>query len=738
MVHNAHDSTPPEDRLDRRVRGVRLPGPSADLLGRCLGTIPTDGSLNHAASWLQGEESPGARIALVHPAETGIPEFTGDRNVLPIDTSAAGSRRSNRGYSWLAPIGAVAASALVAAVVGLNMMGPARENIAVKPVAPVAVPSQVGSQPASEVRPAPSPASTAVAVQPVVKPGLKVVERKPLSGAELAAAQMDAGEFGPAFATIKSLPPSDVRDHLLAQMAGNQNNLGQMAQAMRAAGLMGSGGPAQSGVQNPIVQAPLGGGGIGGASGGGPQVDFQSLIDLVRSSTTPRDSWDDQGGPGTIAPFRQGVFVDAAGVLHRQLDVNDANGLAQLRQQGVIDLRSPNDEVRTPSPLRKVSLTRLERMVQERALKGLPPTNDMAVLAGLQRIEYVFIYPETGDLCVAGPAGDWKTDAEGRQVSVEGNRPVVLLDDLVSVLRFTKAHPGESFGCTIDPRRENLAAAQNYINEQGQRPLPAGEAARKRYVEGLREKMGKQDVSILGPFDATTHAAAVLVEADYRMKLVGVGLEDGGPGLPSTFDMLKIKRGDKAPDLGIFRLWFTMNYDAVEASNDLASFHLRGQAVQVQTEDGVIGANGQKVFLGKASALHQEFAHNFTKEFENLALRYPVYGQLRNVFDAALVSALIHSGDLAAKVGWEMSYFGNPELFPVERRPAPAAVDTVVNYKVYNESLFVTQVSGGVDCNPWQLAKREKLEIDSLGRVGSEHDRAAPNAKVSEDQWWWD
>ena len=32
----------------------------------------------------------------------------------------------------------------------------------------------------------------------------------------------------------------------------------------------------------------------------------------------------------------------------------------------------------------------------------------MAVLAGLQRIQYVLVYPETGDLVIAGPAGNWR------------------------------------------------------------------------------------------------------------------------------------------------------------------------------------------------------------------------------------------------------------------------------------------------------------------------------------------
>jgi hypothetical protein len=59
------------------------------------------------------------------------------------------------------------------------------------------------------------------------------------------------------------------------------------------------------------------------------------------------------------------------------------------------------------SALRKVSLTRLERELQIRAARGLPADEELQALAGLQRIQYVFVYPESGDVVLAGPAGDW-------------------------------------------------------------------------------------------------------------------------------------------------------------------------------------------------------------------------------------------------------------------------------------------------------------------------------------------
>ena len=39
---------------------------------------------------------------------------------------------------------------------------------------------------------------------------------------------------------------------------------------------------------------------------------------------------------------------------------------------------------------------------------GRRPDDEMLNLAGLERIKYVLVYPETGDLVLAGPAGPWR------------------------------------------------------------------------------------------------------------------------------------------------------------------------------------------------------------------------------------------------------------------------------------------------------------------------------------------
>ena len=55
----------------------------------------------------------------------------------------------------------------------------------------------------------------------------------------------------------------------------------------------------------------------------------------------------------------------------------------------------------------------------------------MRHLAGLLRVRYVFYYPESKDIVLAGPAEGWVAHVSGRVVGITSGRPVSLqLQDL--------------------------------------------------------------------------------------------------------------------------------------------------------------------------------------------------------------------------------------------------------------------------------------------------------------------
>ena len=141
----------------------------------------------------------------------------------------------------------------------------------------------------------------------------------------------------------------------------------------------------------------------------------------------------------------------------------------------------------------------------------------MRYLAGMQRVQYVFVFPEQQDIVLAGPGEGWKMNDEGEIVGVTTNRPVMLLDDLLVALRSIEAAQQSGISCSIDPRKEGLVKLQALLQNRpvlGDDPSPM--------IAAIEEALGPQTITVAG-VPETTHFARVLVAADYRMKRLGDG-----------------------------------------------------------------------------------------------------------------------------------------------------------------------------------------------------------------------
>ena len=540
-----------------------------------------------------------------------------------------------------------------------------------------------------------------------------------------------AGEFSPAIALAKSAGTLAERDTLLAWIAYQQYRAGARDAALTTT----------SEIDNETLRAQPykdlhGAAKQADARGGGSQADFESLIELITSTVRPT-SWDTVGGPGSIKGFEGGVHVDADGLLKR-LAKDERHMLPQLG--GLDDLKnaaqhsSGNTDARRRSSLRKVSLTQLEREVQRHLEAGERLPDEMLFLAGLERVRYVLVYPDTHEIILAGPAGDWQADAEGRVINVESGHPVVQLDDLVVILRHTWTQRDARFGCSIDPTKEGLQNAQAFATESAKTPLKPGQ--RDAWLKQLAGKVGKQNVTIYG-IDPQTRAGRVLVEADYRMKLVGLGLEESVFGVQSYLDSIHVEKGKAPPSLDLIRWWFTLNYDAIRATKERDAFELRGQGVQVQSENEFLNAQGQRVATGDSEPLNRQFAESFTKHFADLAKKYPIYADLQNLFDLALVSALLKAEDVPNRANWHGGCFLDAAEYRVPLSAAPRNVDTVINHRVINQVNIVAVVSGGVRVDPSKLVEPSAIETETKNVVSAVKNSAA-RTNQAKHAWWWD
>lgn len=435
----------------------------------------------------------------------------------------------------------------------------------------------------------------------------------------------------------------------------------------------------------------------------------------------------DGGGDTNIfADPIAGVDVDATGVLKvRTFDPRVAQQrLAAARNQ------AGNDLMRS-SKLRMVSLNRLEAAVGKRFEAGFGPSDEMKALAGLTSVEYVFFYPETNDIVIAGPAEGFVPDPTDRLVGMQSGRPVVLLEDLVTALRAYApgAAPTPVISVSIDPTQEGLNQMNRFLSSVRGRVRPSDA---RRLAAGLKQNLGLQNVTIKG-IPTSTHYARVLVEADYRMKLIGIGLER----LPAP---LRLKSYvDRANPSAVAanameRWYFQPNYDGVAVSDDGLAMKINERGVQL------VGANervagGRRVASGRVNKASQAFCNDFTKQYPLIAKRVRVYDELRQLIDVTIAAAYIQEQDFFGQAGWEMSIFGDESKVPVQTYTAPEKVETAVN-AIWRGNTLMTPLGGGVNVQPRMALQRDRLQSDD-GANEKVKATVGPT-DLADGQWWWD
>jgi len=540
---------------------------------------------------------------------------------------------------------------------------------------------------------------------------------------DLLAARLDAGEFGPAVDAAGEIDDLSQRAGYLKQVVAAQRDAGELLAAEATAGRIPIA-EERAQTRGEVVRQK-------GASGGGMIADFNSLMKLIESTVQP-DTWEELSGPGSMVPYRTGVYVDPNGLM-RQIAKEEKTGTLEslARRARSADI---NDDMARASGLRLVSLKRLEEAVGERIESGRPVLETMRRLAGLTQIKYVFAYPEDQEIVIAGPAEGWKYDDAGRPVGRDSGRPMLHLDDFVVVLRTFAPGGNAEFGCSINTRDANLKQVKEFV-ESSNKSGPLGPGQLKRWLEELHKRLGLQDVVVTG-VPASTRVAQVLVEADYRMKLIGVAKLDAGKQIPSYFDLLKAAGQVKGAPLEALRWWLTMKYAAILHSPDRTVFEVQGSSVLVQSENQFVNSQGQHLPTGAAEPVNRLFAQKFTEHYNELAQRDLVFAEMRNIFDMALVAALCRQEGLHARTGWDLGVFAPGGTYHPASVPAPTVVESVLNHRVYNGKDIVVQVAGGVQADVAAIARDKELAKEDAGL-----DQVAQRGKTAnlpEGRWWWD
>lgn len=410
-----------------------------------------------------------------------------------------------------------------------------------------------------------------------------------------------------------------------------------------------------------------------------------------------------------------GVSIDAEGVVRSATAEERSGWLADARKNTTL----PAGELAEKSEMRMISLKKLQAEIAEAKSQNQPLSEEVLYLAGLQRVEYVFVYPESDDIVIAGPAEPWVVREDASVTGKESGRPVLQLEDLITAFRTVDAARENPISVSIDPTPEGEVRLKQLLSRV-QMPLNGNPSVLEPQ---MRDAFGPQIVS-LTTVAKDSRMASTLVAADYRMKRLAMGLESSAvAGMPSYLEMI---RNSGASGLQP-RWWIAAEYDAILHSGDMMAWKLVGSGVKALSEDEYVGRDGARRGSGKANANAAKWAKNFTSKFEDLCGAYPAFGDLRNVIDLNVVATIIRGHQLDQQAGCDLSMLlGSTEL-ETPRWQTPLKISPEFSF-VRGQRGWTITASGGVELNPFKVVSLQSKSDASL---------SGEKPTSESKSWWW-
>ncbi len=524
--------------------------------------------------------------------------------------------------------------------------------------------------------------------------------------------RLAAGEFAAALRAVDQISPAE-RDPVLAQIASAQSTAGETVAA----------GGTLRGVESASSREQM----INGARGGGAFADFQSLIDLIQTTVVP-DTWEVLGGPSTMAPYPQGVYVDAAGTV-RECEVfaptTSVDDLKALLSGS--DDKSAQSPLawRNASPMRCVSLRRLADEWTQHRLRGEPLPESMTHLAGLSRIQFLFL--DGDDIVLAGPVGGIDT-IQGWHRDRSSGLSTIRFDALMTCLR--SAIDGQPFGCTIDPTTEGLVRAASVAASVRADRIPIGKAANEMVAA-----LGMQRVEVFGTA-GDTPLGYLMVEADRHMKQLALGIHPMPRGAMNYLDVIDATIDQGPPDELLLRLWFTSSPRSVRTDANRKVFELAGTPIRLSGQNELAMATGQR-----GNVTHDFrtdlFVDDFNKNWNAIRTKYPLYGALESIYQAASVAELLRRHVVAPSQQSLVSLLAGGGSESSSWMPTPRQVESITklhSIRKGNRRYHVLLASGGVAIDSRQTLVSKMTEYPSLGSINNPGDE---KPRVIQ-HWWWD
>jgi hypothetical protein len=415
-----------------------------------------------------------------------------------------------------------------------------------------------------------------------------------------------------------------------------------------------------------------------------------------------------------------GVMIDPDG------NVRAATEAEQREMAAVVKAAIGNLEgdLAQPTDKRVVSLTKLQAALRELHETGRRMDDETAFLAGLQRVEYVVVDEENHDLLLVGPAEPWEVRADGTVVGKQSGGSVLRLDDLVAAFRSVEqARQDGGIRCSIEPTDEGRLRLQGFLKNVKLRP-----GQNPAFLEaGMREAFGPQMITLAG-VATDSRFARTLVAADFEMKRIAMALTPSPVGgLPSYLEIARNKKQSSAQSP---RWWMACNYDAVARDPEGQVWKISGQGVKTMTEEDIVAADGSVKSDGRQDPLALKWADTMTQQYEALSKERPVFRDLRNAMDLAVVATLITQEQLDRRSGIDLNVIrGGDSLIETASYSLPKSLNPQCSF-IHGRAGWTVTASGGVSINAFGIVENqvEQPELQTLVSVRETEES---------ERWWW-
>jgi hypothetical protein len=245
----------------------------------------------------------------------------------------------------------------------------------------------------------------------------------------------------------------------------------------------------------------------------------------------------------------------------------------------------------------------------------------------------------------------------------------------------------------------------------------------------METAVGVQQIRVAGA-PPTSHFARVMVAADFQMKRLAMGFEKSGSGVDSYLDLLR-EDAARFRHVSAPRWWLALDPLPVRCSPDGLAWQLTDQGVRVMTEDGYLTAVGRIGETDSENPHAVRWAESMTAAYRELSQEFPVFAQLRNCMNMAIVASLIQQQRLVERTGCDLSLLVDQRHIRGPSYNVPRTVDSAASF-VSTRRGWVVSISGGVEIDAWRVLRRP-LEEPALA---TQWDQAA--AARGETAWWWE